>query len=250
MGRAEREPEHIDEFQQQQGMIYFSTRLRNLWFLIRHAHFSLLARKIATRLYSNKYSYGLRRDLGIRFRAPEPPFALTIRPLCCDDVSRIFDLRRPGQHPDFVEELIDRLEHVHADIPTCYVALNDKGDPVFIQWLMGPEQNKRIQSYFNGIYPILAEDEALLENGLTLDGYRAQGVMGAAVARIAEIGKTRGLNTVITFVGEHNGPSLRGCIRAGFTPYLVRHERWMLFRRKLEFSRFPGLARLPDEFLD
>ncbi|HUL44355.1 MAG TPA: GNAT family N-acetyltransferase [Bacteroidota bacterium] len=231
-------------------MIYLSTRLRNLWFLISRAHFSLLLRKIATRIYSNRYSYGLRRDLRNSIGLPEEPFALTIRPLTPVEVSTLLEVYRSEEDPNFDLEIIDRMEHVHADIPTCYGAFNEEGDLVFIQWLMGPDQNERIQSYFNSIYPVLAEGEALLENALTLNGYRGHGVMGAAVARIAEIGKTRGVHTVITFVAEENEPSLRGCRRAGFLPYLLRHERWVMFRRKLEFTKLSGHSGWPAEFLD
>jgi hypothetical protein len=41
---------------------------------------------------------------------------------------------------------------------------------------------------------------------------------------------------VITFVDEQNPASLKGCLRAGFAPYLRRRERFRLFRRSVTFD--------------
>jgi len=37
-------------------------------------------------------------------------------------------------------------------------------------------------------------------------------------------------------VDEENAASLKGCARAGFVPYLRRHERFRLFRRYVSFT--------------
>jgi hypothetical protein len=42
---------------------------------------------------------------------------------------------------------------------------------------------------------------------------------------------------VITFVDEHNEASLKGCLRAGFTPYLRRHEKFRFFSRQIAFEQ-------------
>jgi hypothetical protein len=44
---------------------------------------------------------------------------------------------------------------------------------------------------------------------------------------------------VHTFVGEDNVASLKGCKKAGFTPYLARTETWWLLRRHVRFTRLP-----------
>jgi len=41
---------------------------------------------------------------------------------------------------------------------------------------------------------------------------------------------------VLTFVDEGNAASLKGCARAGFVPYLRRHERFRLFWRFVSFT--------------
>lgn len=49
--------------------------------------------------------------------------------------------------------------------------------------------------------------------------------MPHAMAKIAEKGKDLGARRVVTFVAHDNLPALKGCKRAGFSPYLVRRER-------------------------
>ena len=54
-----------------------------------------------------------------------------------------------------------------------------------------------------------------------------------------------GARWAITFVDEGNTPSLKGCERAGFAPYLRRVEMYRAFYRVIAFvqlltSAFPG----------
>jgi hypothetical protein len=68
--------------------------------------------------------------------------------------------------------------------------------------------------------------------------------MGAAMAQVAERAADYGARWVITFVDERNSASVKGCVRAGFAPYLKRHERFRLFYRKIRFEPIeaPGEA--------
>jgi hypothetical protein len=57
---------------------------------------------------------------------------------------------------------------------------------------------------------------------------------------------------VITFVDETSVPSLKGCAKAGFVPYVRRLESFRLFRRSIRFvpiiMKGDGAAGpLPDE---
>src|SRR5664279_1795856 len=61
----------------------------------------------------------------------------------------------------------------------------------------------------------------------------------SAMARIAERGRALGVRHVMTFVEEDNIPSLKGCKKSGFVPYMIRRERWFLFCRTLTFARLP-----------
>jgi hypothetical protein len=220
-------------------MIYVTVRLKNFWFLLRALEFKEIVRKILVRVFSEFRSIGLMRDLTIPLKLPIANIPLMIRPLEEEDIPKIFDFKTPGLTEKDKSDLLNRLEHVHAHIPTCYVAVTPNGVPVFIGWLMAHTENEKIQAYFNGIFPLLTPDAALLENVLTLVGFRRQGVMKAAVALIAERGTDIGAKRVIVFVEEHNIASLRGMKQVGFSPYVLRHEKWFLFHRTLTFTKLP-----------
>jgi hypothetical protein len=67
------------------------------------------------------------------------------------------------------------------------------------------------------------------------------------MARIAEKARDHGGRRVITFVDHENIPALKGCQRAGFSPYLIRLVLWRLFRRRVSFQPLPPGTPYPYE---
>jgi hypothetical protein len=63
--------------------------------------------------------------------------------------------------------------------------------------------------------------------------------MASAMAQIAERASELGARQVITFVGERHIASLKGCKRAGFVPYVMRCEKYRLFRHRVTFTALP-----------
>lgn len=52
--------------------------------------------------------------------------------------------------------------------------------------------------------------------------------MPATMSRIAELAPSLGLTELITFVDHNNIPSLKGCAKAGFRPFLTRKDMSIL----------------------
>src|SRR5437867_4424507 len=227
-----------------------STRVSNFVFLLRNLLLREILINIRFRVSSDTVSFSLRRDLCVPFHLPDARIPLTIRPLVESDIALIFDPKKPGITADEKRDLNIRLDHLRSGVPTCYVAVSEHGEPMYIQWLMGPGDNDRIQAHFNRVFPVLASDEALLENAFTLGQFRGRGIMPAAMARIAERGRDIGARWVITFVEESNIASLKGCKRSGFYPYMLRHETWFLFRRKLTFTLLPENTPYPFDTVE
>jgi RimJ/RimL family protein N-acetyltransferase len=63
----------------------------------------------------------------------------------------------------------------------------------------------------------------------TPPAYRGLGIMSAAIALIAERASEFGARHVLTFVGEQNIASLKGCQRAGFHPHMLHHRTSFCF---------------------
>lgn len=185
---------------------------------------------------SELIALGLRRDLEIPFSAPAAKIDLTVRPMVDDDIRILFDLTSPGLSEEERELRKSRGELAAEGVGTPYVAVNADGEPCYVQWLLRPDENERLRDYFNGVFPRLRSDEALLEGAFTPEAHRGKGIMPCAMARIAEHGRDIGARWIVTFVTETNIPSLKGCDRAGFAPYVRRTERWNGLRRTLTFA--------------
>lgn len=187
------------------------------------------------RLYSNGASYILRRDLFEPLKPPIAKLAITVRPVRDSDMSRI------------LKERPRRYSVLRANIPTCYIAESPDGQLCYMQWLIAPAEQMRFRSYFCGELKNLRDDEQLLEFAYTFEKFRGQGVMAAAMAKIAEQNISKGARWALTFVREDNLASLKGCKNAGFRPYMYRTEQWRLFHLKQSFKMLPERSLYPFE---
>lgn len=210
--------------------------------LIAERRFAEIGKRCAGLIYERRTTFGLRRDLQVPLTLPKAKIPISIREFAASDVAALFPEHQATLTRKEKIELAVRRAHFEAAIPTCYVAVDQRdGSPCYFQWLMGPRQNDKIQSFFpKRWFPVLAPDVALLENAYTPVHYRGNGIMSAAMALIAERAADIGARYVITFVESNNVPSLRGCAKSGFSPYLVRDEARYLFNlaRRRTFEPF------------
>lgn len=188
-----------------------------------NGNLTFIVNGVKKRVLSKNQSYGLKRDLTIPFKKPDALISLHIRPM------------QKGDETYFGS---DNYNHgiIAVDLQTCYIATNEEGAPCYRQWLMGPGENLKIKNFWKGLFPKLESGEALLENAFTVPDFRGKRIMPAAMARIAEKGHEIGARYILTFVDINNIPSLKGCKRSGFAPYIVRTEKWFLFNRKIIFT--------------
>lgn len=202
-----------------------------------------LYRMVRRQLHQTWISYGLRRDLTREHMTPTAQIPLSIRELQERDIPQLFTASRQAWARKERLEVAHRIAHLAERIPTCFVAVDDRtGRPCFMQWLMLADQNERIKKFFRDRFPTLRADEALLENAYTPPEYRGKGVMSTAMSLIAERARNYGCRYVITFVAKDNTASLKGCAKAGFYPFLVRHDSHSLFHL-IRSRRFETLER-------
>lgn len=214
--------------------------------LLRRRNGAEALRAVRLRLSSQSLHYGLRRDVTVPFSAPPTKIELTVRPLAPQDDLSFLD-SAPELSADAARTRRGQRHLVAAHLPVCWVALNPAGKIAYMQWLISPKDNERIREQWGGSFPQLRPDEALLEGAYTPEAYRGQGIMPHAMARIAESAQALGARWVITFVADDNIASLKGCKKAGFSPYLERRQSWLLFRRRAVFRPLPEGARYSFE---
>jgi hypothetical protein len=211
------------------------TRVRDVFRLVLSGNVKKAWWAIEYRMRSDSTSLGLRRDLRVPFTGPAAKIPFTVRPLSPSDDLSALDPDQPGISS---EEMFWRLAQqrlLSSRLQTCYVAIGPDGKPCFMQWVVLSTENDRLRSIFGNLYPTLAPDEALLEGAFTPDTSRGLGVMSAAMAQIAERAAEGGARWVITFVDQQNVASVKGCLRAGFSPYVTRNESFRWFRRRISF---------------
>jgi GNAT superfamily N-acetyltransferase len=208
------------------SFIIFINRIKIAFKLLKKGKVNDIWIGIRTRLYSKMDTLGLVRDLDIPFESPKAKIDITIRLFEATDINT---LNESFRHERLVKE----------NIPNCYIAETKDNISCYRQWLIGSKENDRIKNYFGNLFPKLKENEALLEGAFTDPSFRGMGIMPAAMSRIAEKGNNIGAKRIITFVGINNIPSLKGCKRSGFNPYILRKEKWFFFRRFVSFEAIP-----------
>ena len=210
-------------------------RVRDLLRLFFTGHAQRVWHAVRERLYSNGGSLGLRRDLAVPFPAPAAKLPIQVRPLAPEDDLSFLDVDQPGLAADQVFARLGQRRILQSGLATCYVAIGPEGKPCYMQWLIPSSENDRVRTFFGNLYPQLGPDEVLLEGAYTPEAHRGQGIMASAMAQIAQQAAHSGARWAITFVDEGNTPSLKGCERAGFAPYLRRVEMYRAFYRVIAF---------------
>ena len=209
-------------------------RLREILTLLRGGEIYRLWRAVRVRVYSHQHAIGLRRDLSVPFSAPAAKIPLVVRPLGAqDDVS--FLAPTPGLERQAAMGRLNQRSLLAENLPTCWIAATPDGRVCYMQWLLTAKDNARVRQRWGALFPQLPQDAALLEGAYTAEAFRGQGIMPHAMARIAEAARESGADHVITFVEHRNLPSLKGCEKAGFAPYVERYTTWFLFRRYVRF---------------
>ena len=217
-------------------------RARKAFGLLRAGEWRLVLNGLRHLLYSDFYTYELCRDLTVPMDVPKPAIVRTIRPIERSDVHAFTEI-------DATREPIGEpwRRMLASDIQTCYVAVTKEGAPCNMQYLILPSENDKVQGVLDGNLPRLAEDEALLEAGFTLEEYRGQGIMPFVLDDLAQKARKEGARRLLTFVRIQNVPALKGCRRSGFVPNMLVHRRFRLFKRRITYTQLPKGTRYPFE---
>jgi hypothetical protein len=189
---------------------------------------------VGHRLYSAApSSLVMIRDLEAPLEPPRAKIPIAVRPATSDDAPAI--LERISELAGY--DRSNRELFLVVGIGTCYVAVTERDEVCYMQWLIAPEHNALLAEHTR--LPTLQDSEALLENAFTPAAFRGQGIMSAAMAQIAARASELGARWVLTVVSEPNLASIKGCIRAGFQPHMLKLDRWRMLRRQVRYIVLP-----------
>ncbi len=201
--------------------------MRRYYMIFTTGDHRFILKGILKRLNSTVWSFELKRDLEILFTNPDSTIPLNIRLFNeKDDV--------------YFKDANANCGLVQENLPNCYIAVTNEEVPCHRIWLINYGQNAKIKGFFGNLMPDLKENEALLEGVFTVPSFRGMNIMPATVSRILEKAKDMDVRWVIAFVEVNNMPSLRGFKRAGFSPHMLREEKWFLFYRSIRYIMIPS----------
>lgn len=204
--------------------------LRTGWSMILNGQLADARREVVRRFGSTSTRVVLQRDLLRPFQVPTAKIPISVRPITLGE--RETFIREAERSPD--NELKIRSRIMRVDMGTCYAAVDAAGHIGYVQWLFTSADNRALSDFFGkNFFPEIDAEEVLLEGAYTLSSHRRLGVMAAAMALIAQAGLEHGARRALTFVGDDNDASIRGCVSAGFTPCQRRYDQWRLLRRNI-----------------
>jgi hypothetical protein len=121
-----------------------------------------------------------------------------------------------------------------AGLRTLHVAWSSGRVPVYVQWLVGPEEWQVLDALEGSFWPRPGEGEVLLEFAYTFVPFRGKGVMSDAMGQLLRIAAADGAAAAYTYVTVDNVPSLRGCAHVGFElDHMKETSRHMGIRRSV-----------------
>lgn len=205
--------------------------------LLANNQFSKIWWLLCKQTYSTDTWFGMKRDLREELQKPRAKINISVRPLEDRDLGQL--LNTDGLTAEEVKLVGWQHRLLSKSLQTCYVAVTDDGTPCYMQWLIGPAENKNILGAFRGLFPELKENEALLEGAYMHPSFRGLGIMPDAMCQISEKALGIGANEVITFVGIDNIASLKGCKSCGYHPYMLLKRRWLLFTKAVSSGPIP-----------
>jgi len=211
-------------------------RLRSVLQLARAGHWSTLA------VLGKKWLRSEEEAIGLVFDMSKPP-ALRVAP-----GRFVFRRLEPRDEevftrigPDVTGE--GALVRANADflfktgLRTPYVVESELG-PVFMQYLVLPDENGRLDEIFGGRFEQLGPDEGLLEFMFVLEPARNTFVLSWGLMRMIDRARADGVAKLITYVPAERPSMLRFFRRAGFEPFCRTTERRTFFRRYVSFLPF------------
>jgi GNAT superfamily N-acetyltransferase len=210
------------------------TNLRKLLWLVSTGQFKVVFALLRRWLYSDATATGLARSLETPVAARAPRRTLSVRPIAPHEQEAFADTSDARGDAALVR--INARHLFTTGIQTCYVAVTEDGTPVYMQYLIGPDQNGRLGDAFGELMPPLAADEAMLEFAFSREQYRSVGAMPAVVPELAQKARDRGARRLVTWVPDRNQAVLRYFERIGFVRFAARKERYRLFRRTVRFE--------------
>ena len=219
-------------------------KLDAMFFLLSKGKCRLVFKIVKNWLYSNSVSIGMDLDLDQNLNIEPEKIHISIREFNQSDFAYFDNLIKtiPVDRDTYL--LYNRLNLMKTDLKACYIGVTDDNTRCYIIWMINSDENDNLRKIFGNFFPLLKEDEILLEDVYVTKKFRGVSIYTNATSLVCEIAKKAGKHRAITFVDEKNASAIRASQKIGFKYYTHRFEKWRLLRRSVKFQEIPKLQ--PD----
>jgi len=198
----------------------------------------LVFKDLLRRLHSDETFCGFHFNLTRAVDSYTPAIPVSLRILQPSDIPVLFDFTKENYTVADLRKALECLSFIKSGIPSCYVGITREGSPCVMCWLLEPDKNKELQSYFRQGIPNLNNGEVLCEYIFTHPKYRGNRLMGWITAELFKMASERGFHHAIAFVHETNAVSLKTAPTIGWQPFLIKKVTWRIFKRRIIFEPF------------
>lgn len=129
-----------------------------------------------------------------------------------------------------------RLLLFYAEVSSGYVACDIDNRPIYVQWMIGAQNNSKLKQIYGEGYEPLANDEILIAGVYTRAHLRGKNIMMEGFYKILNFINRDKIVYLKAYVRSNNQASLKAFAKLGFKASKIREDRWFLFKRKMVLS--------------
>ncbi len=150
-----------------------------------------------------------------RLRFPRLRTDIRFAQATADDFSEI-ERGLPALDPESRKEVVTRVLFFRRGFSGCYLARNEHGELVAMQWLIRPQENALLQSCFPHLYYPIRERAVMTENVFIYPRFRGLGTFPTLKHHVLTMARDEGFRMCHTYVRKDNLVSLNGLLAVGF----------------------------------
>lgn len=144
-----------------------------------------------------------------------------------------------------LREIFARVLFFRNGFKNCYAVKNKSGSIAHIQWIVFPEENDLLKTFYSRFFKPLAPYEIMVENAFTMPEFRGLGLLGYATIHLLNLGGKLAYKKASSYVRCEKFVSLNELIRLGFNIKRVVPEYRLLGFTRRVLAEPPKERRIP-----
>ncbi len=186
-------------------------------------------RELKRGIYSTTTFIGVEMNLDSEIVPFPSKVKYSLRPASVEDMEEVFRSIKTESKRSTIE-LIQRQFFYESGFHNCYVAETaDTNELCYVEWMLTSNDNDLLRRCFGSRYPVLKENEVLLEHRYTFEKYRGNRIATSVDLQLCEMARRNGFEHEIGYNSTDNIASIKASEAAGHKPFEMVHVRRLLF---------------------